>query len=517
MTVLGLRLPSRAIGTRKRSSPYTRGRKGRPTRKSRIPRKLPKPRPKLPAPTGWAGPVPAPTPLPPAPLLNPKALLGLGVAALLIWAWLNRPRRAGGSPEDALELVPPDLFDFGLEFEGSVAAGPGELTTWTFPGAVVPYWSDAPPGGEVLFFDDQSSWAPVEFYSGQPLRTIPGGEGLPWEQIDVPGSPGVVVVGRRDPDTSALVEFLTFRESDFGEFGEGFYPGYVSFSEGAGAKIRGTPEPGATAVLSFEPTAGLPVAPLPLPESAPATGGERSPRVLAPPVPAGLPGVAPFRDPSTEPPSVPEVPSRPPEILPLSTPAVRPGPSPAVVPGLTPVLPPADPDVAVGPDGATETAAPPASVPTTAPETTVIGGVPVGGPGTAPPPTLPGIAAELGRIEKKLEITLGGGPPPADPDAPRLPSLLDILDLLEDLFDLFEAPQEATTYSLGSPCELDDDGEVLPPYLVPIPPDKGIDAVVYRLDAIAELIQEHKNQRQPICRNTTKIEGREVTVRFDPI
>lgn len=140
---------------------------------------------------------------------------------------------------------------------------------------------------------------------------------------------------------------------------------------------------------------------------------------------------------------------------------------------------------------------------------------PVGGSGQAPPPSLDGIAKEVGRIEKKLVQMQA-----AQPDTSALLDLLDellgqipglIRDALQGLLD----DRPGGSYSLTPPCgDRDENGET-PAELVEWGPSPDpIADVAARVDALAALLQVHKNQRQPICRGG-RAEGTPVTVRFE--
>ncbi|WP_296419530.1 hypothetical protein [Vulcanococcus sp. DEBay_Sum22DG08_74] len=82
------------------------------------------------------------------------------------------------------------------------------------------------------------------------------------------------------------------------------------------------------------------------------------------------------------------------------------------------------------------------------------------------------------------------------------------------LEELFERPYPAGSYSIHGVCERDEHG-----YLMPVKRSStyleapGIDAVLTRLDALADLFQYHKELRQPICRHP-RGSGELVTVNF---
>jgi hypothetical protein len=159
-------------------------------------------------------------------------------------------------------------------------------------------------------------------------------------------------------------------------------------------------------------------------------------------------------------------------------------------------------------------AAAPLPVPTTDPGAIIPwpGAAPIPGTGPAPAPTLQGIAQEVGRIERKIEVMMS-------PNAPgNLVDKFDLLDeLLKGLIGAIIASESGTTYSLDSPCEVDAEGVKLPPVLVEAPGAlTQFGAILNRLDAIAELVQVHKNLKQPNCKPKPPT-GEFVTVNFEQI
>jgi hypothetical protein len=149
--------------------------------------------------------------------------------------------------------------------------------------------------------------------------------------------------------------------------------------------------------------------------------------------------------------------------------------------------------------------APPVVVPTTPAEVVVVDGEIIGGPGQAPAPNLTAMAAELGRIEKKGERTLE--------KLGQLEALAGAGEVLQALAEWLLSADPGTTYSIQPPCGTDAYGDPLPPVEVIVPPTIGPDAaLVARVDALAMLIDEHKQIRQPICKG--KPTGQPVTVTF---
>ena len=103
-------------------------------------------------------------------------------------------------------------------------------------------------------------------------------------------------------------------------------------------------------------------------------------------------------------------------------------------------------------------------------------------------------------------IVIPGPPPGVDPfgNPEWLRLLKDALagvaaNLIADaVTSLFEQPYEKTVYKVRSVCEADDEG-IQKQTVVPIPEAKGLEAVLFRLDAVAELLQPLKDYKQPIC------------------
>lgn len=220
--------------------------------------------------------------------------------------------------------------------------------------------------------------------------------------------------------------------------------------------------------------------------------------------PAGVP--APFTAPGSFPAPAPGT-----APAPARVPA-QPGPATAPRPRLAPIPRPA---ISPGPAGMPQPAPAPAPAPTPAGQVTVGSPTrPVTVNPSPPPPTLPGIAAELGRIERKLEIMLGdprGGVPDLGFDPQPL------LDQLADLLQTAPEILQGTTYELDSPCNKDEDGNKLNPFTVPIPDAAGLaPALLLRLDAIAALLREGHTMPAPTCKHARPA-GVPVTVNFSQL
>lgn len=246
-----------------------------------------------------------------------------------------------------------------------------------------------------------------------------------------------------------------------------------------------------------------------------------SPATLAPsPLPLPGPGPAPVREPETEtqPQPQPGQPA-PVPVLPDGTPGTTPGPLPFPFPGWNPGVTPAPSPipnplprpnpgtVPIGPDGnpLPQPQPPPVVVPPTIEQ---IGDLVIGQPGTAPPPTLEGIAQEVGKIEQKTRYLIEKNQ--AGPPGGGIDELDDLLDLLTNIYNFLTSVYGPGEYQLAAPCE---EGVVLSAEW-----SGGIGSLSLlgkKVDAIAELLQHHKNLRQPICRGS--LQGTPVTVNFREI
>jgi hypothetical protein len=102
-----------------------------------------------------------------------------------------------------------------------------------------------------------------------------------------------------------------------------------------------------------------------------------------------------------------------------------------------------------------------------------------------------------------------------------LGAALDRFDLLEDFLQQFweylQGIDDAGSYSLDSTCEVDEEGAKRPPVAVSFPQTLGsFAAITKRIDALAGLLQVHKDLKQPSCKHP-RPEGEAVTVRFSEI
>lgn len=161
------------------------------------------------------------------------------------------------------------------------------------------------------------------------------------------------------------------------------------------------------------------------------------------------------------------------------------------------------------PNGFVEPALP-EKITTTAPDLhyPVPGGRPVNGLAEAPPATLEGIAREVGRIEAKLNRLLN---PIAPGDSTDLLQLL--WQAIQALYNSMIDNRPAGAYLLSTPCELDEDGDRIVSSVGYPETSDNTAAVLARIDALAALLQTHKDLKQPICRQTPAV-GQPVQVQF---
>ncbi len=192
---------------------------------------------------------------------------------------------------------------------------------------------------------------------------------------------------------------------------------------------------------------------------------------------------------------------------PATVPTIAPTVKPIQWPGTAPVLPATgEPLPQVLPLPAVPTMPGAVTVGTAAKPITVVP--------KAVPATLEGIAQETGRIERKLEVLLGD-PTSGQPDWLEKAQAggTAAARILEVLFSL----TGGTVYTLDSPCEKDAQGNLLPPVEVEAPGAlNAIALLMNRVDALAELLQVHKNLKQPSCKNP-RPQGDPVTVNFEEI
>jgi hypothetical protein len=142
------------------------------------------------------------------------------------------------------------------------------------------------------------------------------------------------------------------------------------------------------------------------------------------------------------------------------------------------------------------------------PGSLVIGDVVIPIPGQQVVPTLEAMAVEMAKQEAKQEWLVRNAPRAGvDPSAPSLAALLEIATNLLTLLQQLYGPG---SYELAPVCE------DRPP--VEVGWTGGVGAFSQlnkKLDALADLLQAHKDMRQPVC--ATKASGQPVTVQFQEI
>jgi hypothetical protein len=139
------------------------------------------------------------------------------------------------------------------------------------------------------------------------------------------------------------------------------------------------------------------------------------------------------------------------------------------------------------------------------------GAPPVGSPGQSPRPDLVGIAQELGKIERKLEIAFS---PPAD--KPGF-NWADAWGAFNALREFLIAVSDQGSYEISSPCVSDGQpGSAADPLVRSWSGSFGpTGQIITRLDAIAGLLQDHKTLKQPTCEGgNPPATGTPIMVRF---
>jgi hypothetical protein len=244
---------------------------------------------------------------------------------------------------------------------------------------------------------------------------------------------------------------------------------------------------------------------------------------LVPVLPAAVPipatPVYPLRWPSTAP-----APSTAPEPLPDPTapePAVAPVPAPqdprlpaavgtVPIPKLPPLIRPVPRPVRrTTPDGRPQTQ-PQAAPITTKPGAHVVGTQVI--PDNGPRPDLVAIASEVGRLEQKTARILRDGPQAMPPN------LGDLAGLVQQVIQALAGLNDQGSYSLGGPCERDEQGNAIPfaetvetwewggsPFV--------LQNIAQRVDVLAEMMQKAQLLRQPTCKNPPPV-GELVSVQF---
>lgn len=308
-------------------------------------------------------------------------------------------------------------------------------------------------------------------------------EGMPW-----PGTTGWAYLVRGWDENGVIVNDYAFLA--------GASPGYVLWDGPTPWPLRlesvryfFTPTGGSQVEIPLNPvditTSAAPeLEPLPAPAKAP-------PVVI--PLPYAPPA-APEAEPTREP--APVQPARPVVAPPATSPV-------PVKPAVTPQR--ATPTT---PSGQVQTAPqlPPAQTP---PTVHVINGTQI--PANGPQATPQAIAQELGRIENKLARVLN---PKSDGDGQPQDRLGWLKDNITNIIDFFQSINGGGTYELSSPCVLDENGNRIVRVVEYPGAAQSLGVISNKIDALAQLLQEHKDLKQPICRETPATGGQAVTVNF---
>lgn len=276
-----------------------------------------------------------------------------------------------------------------------------------------------------------------------------------------------------------------------GGVGMNLWNAQISYTwSGAGAVPFGWPQsaldlPSGFSVPELAPEPAPAVAPVPLPLPLPSTVPQPTPQPEAEPEPSVVPVTPGPKAPPTVRPATPISPQQPKAPAPIAT-------NNGVVVAPAPLPVPTTPEDAVFP---------------------VPGGLPVTGQTVAP--TIQAVAQEVGRIEQKIDRMVNPNPGQWG-DATDWTQL--IWQLLSQLYNATTDGAPSGSYELTSPCEVDEDGNRLV-YEVNWP-EQGTNhgAILARVNAIADLLQLHKDLKQPNCHlPPVAVGGEFVTVNFEQI
>lgn len=436
-----------------------------------------------------------------------KAGLIIGGALLLgalLWNWWNNREPEGEAEDDP-------------EVSWGQASAVGQ-SRYRIAGAALTPWVDLPPNCRIG--PSESSTSPVNWSEWGQFSSL---------EVVPEGPPGIC--GGRQVYRIYENKLNGDRRS-IGFAGRG--QGFVSFRwffawEFRNGAVRDTRAPVAPERTRDPGRFPLPIGPVPAPAPAPQPLPKRPPAPALPdaePLPPQPeaepePGQPPRRRPPLAPPIAPDrpplrPPGRDPDRVPPRPPEPpRPGqPQPDPPPLEVPPFPRLPGPVVIGIDGRPRLN-PPGPIVPTPPGQVDLGPVVVGDPARRPAPTLEGIAAELGKLEDKLDFMLRK-PEPELPEPIELPEPVDLgplLELVGEIAEVVLSPFEADSYELQPPCGRTPGGAPLPPDVAAWPAGVGkFNQLAVKIDALALLIQYAKDQRQPICKG--KPIGEEVSVNF---
>lgn len=476
MRLLGFKMPARVASRSGTSTKGRGGRKGGASRSSSGPERRRVLRPQnykqTPAIKAWREPVPQP--LPPAPLLGLPTLALLGVQALAhVWGLFNNPKPTVSvdwhGPEDP-DALPWSVIQGTGNGVGNMTASFEHNTVFDFDEILVPNNATV------------STWyslvAPIPGVGVSVrynYRFVDRDGVVQTKQVSVQGSPANIIFYTNDGPGVRVVNWRIIQGSQTTPVAEIFF-------EDLEPVVIGTPA--ATAPIQLQPAvdprSGLP-API------------RTPYFEPPPNIQTAPGVLPSVVPTSPGPVAPAVvkPALPPTVAPIRVPTTTPTKDgDLVAPAPAPV--PATPQDAIFP---------------------VPGGLPVSGQTVRR--TVQGIAQEVGRIEQKIDKMVN--PTPGQwGDRDDRSRILE--EIARRILDAILSLTGGTEYTLDSPCEVDEvTGEKLPPVVVEAPGGFSVfGSILNRIDAVAELIQVHKDLKQPNCKPKQPV-GEFVTVNFEEI
>ena len=126
--------------------------------------------------------------------------------------------------------------------------------------------------------------------------------------------------------------------------------------------------------------------------------------------------------------------------------------------------------------------------------------------------SIAGVAQEVGRIEGKTAATVEK----MESIGPKIDQIVDFYEFLQLLQDIFEQPLPEKSYTLTSVCEPTADGQPPPSHTVTLPAEKWADRLITMGDVMPELLQAHKNYKQPTCgKGSTPLEGTWISTRWE--
>lgn len=418
----------------------------------------------------------------PAPLLGPWFLLGLGLSVLgkLIWDALNYRTKG-----EAGTITTGERIDFGSTTDGEIRI------TGTYNQPAFRLVNAAGSDGGFPIDAQTTPWNNGGLGIGVTLNPASGPTG--WASSGSGSTiPSSVTFHRADGTSVTGAMGLSVYLGPAGTGPYGLMGQTTATNSVGGMTFNGAPY--------VPPSSPAPVVPEAVRPTAPELAAAQDPVVAAAPVEPVVPDMLPAAVPGTQP--VP-APQPAPGGLPSPAPAPMQSPAPSMSPAPAPApVPTAPRPQAVPATGPLPLPAVPQIVPTPA-DAVVLDGQVQGGTGLAPAPNLPAMAAELGRLERKGEMTLDR--------LKGLSALDDLAELLPSLLEFLATIDGGTTYTIQPPCGTKANGDPLDPIEVIVPPTVGPEnATIARLDALAMLLDEHKSIRQPICKG--KPAGEPVTV-----